>query len=415
MLRTKSTIKVKITARQNSGNTTHGLKIQQSTDAFGKKISSSIDPVLRSNFDIHTPNFACNGKSAITKPYEVSTASKNQEYEVKSYEVVQKPCIVSAVTDSNPTSNDPSISARTTIAYSHMVTFPEQQTNNSSLLSKIRNVNDSEYIINERAKFSTAIPIATSANVEINSAKIRNFFRAPNFRNFRTRKKPFRVPKYIQYNVESKSGHSFDVGTEEWATEQFSNRNFTSISRIPELKPTFAGILQSNCQYYYSTTILQAFNIPGLRKEHAQSAINNMANGKSIQYSQSIVIICTIYRIAVLDRIEASLRSGKSANVHIDSFSDQWDKSQLLCDGYLLGNMLHCLTLTTRSTLRQDFYPRKVFLEVIEEIRENIYSTCNHLAFTQYNTRKKWIFRRVNLKNSSANCWIKSFRRVISK
>ena len=397
MLRTKSTINGKITARQNSGNTTHGLKIQRSTDAFAKKISSSIDQVLRSNFDIHTPNFACNGKSAITKPYEVSTASKNQEYEVKSYEVVQKPFLVSAVTESNPTSNDPSILARTTIAYSHMVTFPEQQTNNSSLLSKIRNVNDAEYISNERAKISAAIPIATSANVEINSAKIRNFFHAPIFRNFRTRKKPFRVPKYIRYNVESKSGQSFDVGTEKWATEQFSNRNFTSISRIPELKPTFAGILQSNCSYYYSTTILQAFNIPGLRKEHAQSAINNMANGKSIQHSQSIVIICTIYRIAVLDRIETSLRSGKSANVHIDSFSDQWDKSQLLCDGYLLGNMLHCLTLITGSTLRQDFYTRKVFLEVIEEIRENIYSTCKHLAFTQYNTRKKWIFRRVNL------------------
>ena len=81
---------------------------------------------------------------------------------MKSYEVVQKPFLVSAVTESNPTSNDPSILARTTIAYSHMVTFPEQQTNNSSLLSKIRNVNDAEYISNERAKISAAIPIATS-------------------------------------------------------------------------------------------------------------------------------------------------------------------------------------------------------------------------------------------------------------
>ena len=185
MLRTKSTINGKITARQNSGNTTHGLKIQRSTDAFAKKISSSIDQVLRSNFDIHTPNFACNGKSAITKPYEVSTASKNQEYEV-----IQKPFLVSAVTESKPTSNDPSILARTTIAYSHMVTFPEQQTNNSSLLSKIRNVNDAEYISNERAKISAAIPIATSANVEINSAKIRNLlFPRANFPELQNAKK----------------------------------------------------------------------------------------------------------------------------------------------------------------------------------------------------------------------------------
>ena len=208
-------------------------------------------------------------------------------------------------------------------------------------------------------------------------------------------KKLFRVPKYIQYNAEPKPGSSFDAGMEKWSTEQFSNRNFTRIASIPNLKSVFSSIQRNRS--YHATTILQGFNLPGLRKEHAQSTINTMADGKCIQYKPCIIILCTIFRIAVLDRIETSLRSGKSANLHIDSFSNQWDKSQLLQDGYLLGNMLHCLTLITGSTLRQDFYQRTLFLEVIDEIRENIYSTCKHLAFTQYNARKKWTFRRVNL------------------
>ena len=122
-----------------------------------------------------------------------------------------------------------------------------------------------------------------------------------------------------------------------------------------------------------------------------------MAGGKMIKLKPYIVIICTVLRIAVLDRITTSLRSGKSVDVHINSFSNQWDKSQLHYDGYLLGNMLHCLTSVTGSTLRQDFYRRSLYLQVIDEIRDDIYSTCKQLAFTQYNAHKKFIFRKVNL------------------
>ena len=347
MLRTKNTIIAKISTRENYCNTILGFKIQGNTEGPRKKISTSIDQILHSKLNLETCNSAGSVKSTIPKPYEVTTTGGNQENEVKSSEVTQKPYKVSAVTYINSAS---------TICHP----ISASKTTAGSCVGK---------------------PI--------------NFFHVPVHRNFRTRKKCFRVPKYIQYNMAPKSGNSFDVGTEKWATEQFSNRNFTSIASIPNLKPVFSSI-QRNCSYH-SSAFFQGLNIPGLRKEHVQSTINTMAHGKCIHYKPCIVIMCTIFRIAVLDRVETSLRSGKSANVHIDSFSNQWDKSQLLEDGYLLGNMLHCLTVITGSTLRQDLYQRTLFLEVIDEIRENIYSTCKHLAFTQYNSRKKWIFRRVNL------------------
>ena len=216
MLRTKNTIIGKISSRGNYCNTTHGLKIQENTDGPMGKISTSIDQILHSKLNLETSNSAGSGKSTITQPYEVTTTRGNQENEVKSSEVIQKPYKVSAVTDINSASiiYPPICASTCSYAGIPINSLPSTGKNPQSVHTTSANLE------------CPTIPIVTSANYEINSAKIRNFFHAPVFRNFRTRKKLFRVPNYIQYNTEPKPGPSFDVGKEKWPTEQFSNRNF---------------------------------------------------------------------------------------------------------------------------------------------------------------------------------------------
>ncbi len=399
MLRTGTTISGKYKISTQPQNTASGSKNQQSIDRDKYQFIKLSNPALGKFFDSNSPfpgildnpainvipksksecfldkrtrNF--NGDNLIndktrTIPCEVSTTATSQENEVKCEVPPGKPYTASAVTVNKEISS----------------TQPGQIDNEYNNLNPQSRTgsNDSPNASNHKRAPQGIIDSS------------RNFSYAPLLKNYRTRKKLFRMPKYIQNKAKAKTAQSFDVGTEKWATEQFSNRNFTSVINSINLTPMISSI-HRDCSFDAST-VLNNVNIRGLRKENAQATINIIANGKNIKYKPYIVIICTILRISALDRIETSLRSGKSADLHIDSFSTQWDKSQLLNDGYLLGNMLHCLTIATGSTFRQDFYQRALYLEVIDAIRENIYSTCKHLAFTQYDARKKWIALRVNL------------------
>ena len=266
MLRTGATISGNYAKTENSQNTTCTPKNQESIDTtkyptlkfnnkrFGEKINfdhrfpadlgnatpktksmeipnQSPSNPIENNYSVHL-----NDKVSAKIPYEVPSAVNFQENEVKIEVPAGKPYTASAPTET------------------------------TEILTTQPGIIDSS----------------------------RNFSYAPLLKNYRTRKKLFRMPKYIRYNAKSKSGHNFDVGTQEWATEQFSNRNFTRITTsIPNLKPVFSSI-QRNCSYP-AETVLQGFNVPGLRKEHAQSTINTMADGKCIRYKPCIVIMCTIF------------------------------------------------------------------------------------------------------------------------
>ena len=161
----------------------------------------------------------------------------------------------------------------------------------------------------------------------VNPAQDGEAHHEPVSRNYRVRKKLCRPPTLMKRKLKWPATPRTEIGTKKWVREQFNRKNFTNLANSSDISPTLSFI-RRDCAFN-APTVLENVNVNGPCKEKTKSVITTMAGGKMIKLKPYKIIICTVLRIAVLDRITTSLRSGKSVDVHIDSFSNQWDKSQL--------------------------------------------------------------------------------------